>query len=300
MPDESALEVLRALGFNDLEAEVYLFLLSSPAVTAYAAGKALGRPTANVYKAVESLARRGAALIEEGEQRVCRAVPIAELTKQLERAFKASLDQARAVLNNVETAHADERVYKVESVVSVFERCEEMLRRAERVAVIDAFPRSLARIAPWVKAACARGVEVYVEAYAPIEIKAAQIVQAPSPQAVLDMWRCEQLNVVVDGREHLLALLSSDLATVRQAVWSNSLYLSCLHHSGRLCENTLIAALNADRQGRADEALRVLRQHKFFLNSDVPGEQELLGRFTPAQLRPAEQKTRKRQSSRRT
>ena len=98
MTRASALASLRDLGFNDLEAEVYMFLLPSEPITAYRIGRAIGRPTANVYKAVESLARRGAVVIEEGEQRTCRAVPVVDLTKQLERAFRESLDRAKGAL----------------------------------------------------------------------------------------------------------------------------------------------------------------------------------------------------------
>jgi len=286
---DDAVEALRELGFNDLEADVYLFLLSSPPLTAYKVGRALGRPTANVYKAVESLARRGAVLVEEGEQRVCRAVPVGALSRQLERVFRSSLEQAQAALAGLERAQADERVYKLESTPRLFARCEEMLAHAERIAVVDAFPRALERLTPWIAAACKRGVEVFVEAYAPAKIPGAKVVLAPSSQQVLEHWRSEQLNVVVDGREHLLALLSSDLTEIRQAVWSNSLYLSCLHHAGRLCEHTLVAAMEQASLNRPDEVLRLLREHGFFIKSEVPGQQELLARFAvpPADEPPA-------------
>lgn len=55
-----AIELLRQLGLNQLEAEVYAFLLPNEPMTAYAIGTALGKPTANVYKAIEHLARLGA------------------------------------------------------------------------------------------------------------------------------------------------------------------------------------------------------------------------------------------------
>jgi sugar-specific transcriptional regulator TrmB len=53
-----AIELLRQIGLNQLEAEVYAFLLPSEPMTAYAIGTALGKPTANVYKAIERLARQ--------------------------------------------------------------------------------------------------------------------------------------------------------------------------------------------------------------------------------------------------
>ena len=281
MTRASALASLGDLGFNDLEAEVYMFLLPSEPITAYRIGRAIGRPTANVYKAVESLARRGAVVIEEGEQRTCRAVPVADLTKQLERAFRESLDRAKGALTNLQAAPLDERVYKVESVPRLFERRTEMLRRARRVAIVDAFPGALERIRPAILEAARRDVDVFVEAYAPIDLPGVRLAVFPDGARSVETWGSEQLNVVVDGAEHIVALLSSDLTEIRQAVWSNSLYLSCLQHAGRLCEHTVVAMIAALADGKPDDALRLLEEHRFFLRGDVPGQRMLVERLTP-------------------
>lgn len=286
MRSEDAIESLRELGFNQLEAEVYLYLLPSPPVTAYRIGQALGRPTANVYKAVESLARRGAVLVEDGDQRVCQAVPVAELKKQLEKGFQRSLEVMERSLAKLESAPPDERVYKIESAVRLFEQCSQMLDRAQTVVVVDAFPHALERIRPRLLEVLKRGVALYVEAYEPIDLPGARVILVPMGRKSIATWQSEQLNLVVDGREHLLALLTTDLESVRQAVWSNSIYLSCIHHAGRLCEHTLVAMIAASSQGNSKEALRLLTQHRFFFNSQVPGQQELLRRFNSA---PAEE-----------
>ncbi len=293
MSREQTVASLKELGFNELEAEVYLFLLPSPPLTAYAVGRGLGRPTANVYKAVESLARRGAVLVEEGEQRVCRAVPVAELVKQLERGFRGTLSRVEKLLAEHDAAPMDERVYKLESVPRLFERVREMLERARKVAVVDAFPRALERLAPWIVDTCKRGVDVFVEAYAPIDLPGARVAVLPSGAKTLETWRSEQLNLVVDGREHVLALLTSDLSEIRQAVWSNSLYLSCIHHAGRLCEHTLVGMMAAHAAGDTAAALRLLEGHRFFSSSEVPGQAELTERFTPRPGKGKAPRTRK-------
>lgn len=83
---EKCIALLRDLGLNQLEAEIYTFLLPNEPMTAYRVGKAIGRPTANVYKSIENLARFGAVLVEEGTNRVCRAVPVEEFIRQIGRA----------------------------------------------------------------------------------------------------------------------------------------------------------------------------------------------------------------------
>jgi hypothetical protein len=121
---------------------------------------------------------------------------------------------------------------------------------------------------------------VFVEAYAPCAIAGADVVVVEHGPLSIDRWRSEQLNVVVDGREHVAALLSRDLSVVHQAIWSDSLYLSCLMHAGRLAEHTLIKLTRMRRTAGVPTGLkRALEAHPFFANSDVPGQIEMVKRF---------------------
>ncbi len=276
----SAVAVLRDLGLNQLEAEVYAFLLAHEPMTAYAVGRAIGKAPANVYKAVEALSRLGAVMVEEGDKRVCRAVPAREFLSHSRASFLAKAQAAAGVLAGLERDSFDERVYGVESVDEAFERCVAMLGRARKVAVVDAFPQSLERIVPALEKAARRKVEVLVEAYRPIEIQGVSLVVAHTGQSSVDLWGAEQLNVVVDGKEVLLALMSLDLSQVHQGLWSRSLYLACLIHSGLRSEHTIHRILEElnDRGHRSDPR-RVLAEHRFFVSGGVPGQEELHARF---------------------
>lgn len=273
-------DLLRELGLNQLEAEVYVALLPLEPMTAYRLGTLIGKPTANVYKAVEALARRGAVMIQEGETRVISAVPVEEFLRQTERSFLAKTKDLAQQLSSLEREHYDERVYRLESTSQVFERARSMLEeRATKIAIVDAFPACLKALLPSIGKAIERGVVVCVQAYAPVEIPGAEIAVIGFGGNVLDAWRGEQLNVVVDGREHLLALLSEDLSSVAQAVWSHSVYLSCILHAGRLCEQTIVRLLGLPAEELGEQARGLLDQHRFFLRSDVPGHVELRSRF---------------------
>ena len=279
MRDEQ--RALTNLGFNELEAEVYLHLLPNPPATAYAVGKALGRPTANVYKAVEVLARKGAVLIEEGENRLCRAVPLTDFLQQARLSFNQLADDAASRLAHLESAPPDERVYRIDSIELLFGRARTLIESsAQTVVVIDAFPKALNLLQPSIVKAVARGIDVFVEAYTPVDLPGASVAHASVAVGSPEYWGAEQLNIIADGKEHLLALLSRDLQQIHQAVYSSSLYLSCLHHSGRLCEHTLLRLFKAaDEQADAETMRAILRQHRFFSGSNVPGQIELLARF---------------------
>ncbi|HEX8169654.1 MAG TPA: helix-turn-helix domain-containing protein [Thermoanaerobaculia bacterium] len=269
------IEILTSLGLNQLEAEVYVHLLQNEPATAYRIGQALGKQTANVYKAVGVLARRGAVLLEEGQNRVCRAVPVREFIRHTERAFREKTAQAAEALAGAHTPTFDERVYRVESVDAVLERAATMLEKeAKDVAVIDVFPAAFAAIRPSIEKAVRRKVQVHLQTYEPVKIAgtALHVVAHPGQQS-LEHWRSEQLNLVIDARQSLLALMSQELDRVHQAVWTESLYVSVLLHGGITAEQTIHRLLHLGVKNRA------LREHRFFFNSRLRGQQELLARF---------------------
>lgn len=283
MPD--ILGSLIQLGLNPSEAELYAYLVAQPGpVTAYRAGRALGKATANVYKAMESLALKGAVTVEEGEPRLCRAAPPEEFLGQLEQQFQSRKLVAATELAKLGTTPAEERIYRLESVPLVLERARAMLARAERVALVDAFPRTLASLAEAIAQTAARGVEVKVLAYEPTIIPGARITAAPRGATALSFWRSQQLNLVIDGQEALLALVSDDLSQVLQALWTDNLYLSCLLHAGLGMEQTFhaIESLRAT-QDLPPELLALLDQQSFFFNTHLPGQRRLMARHGKGQ-----------------
>lgn len=275
------LEYLRRLGLNQLEAEVYLALLPLEPTTAYRIGKLIGRPTANVYKAVEALARRGAVMVQEGGSRLVSALPVEEFLGKTERTFLETTRQLSEDLRALQQRReVDDSVYRLESGSQVLERVRQMLEdTVQSVAVIDAFPVALEAIRPSIAVAIDRGVEVFVQAYAPVEIDGADVAITEFGEESVASWGGQQLNVVIDGREHLLALLDDSLEGVVQAIWSQSVYLSCILHAGRLCEQTIVKllGLRGKRQFRA-EAIELLESHRFFIHDVVPGHRQLSDR----------------------
>ncbi|HVG23360.1 MAG TPA: helix-turn-helix domain-containing protein [Thermoanaerobaculia bacterium] len=274
----NATELLTQLGLNELEAAIYVHLLQHEPVTAYRVGQALGKQTANVYKAVEVLARRGAVVIEEGETRLCRAVPVKEFLRHTERDFLATTRAAAEQLGKLHQPTFDERVYRIESPAQVFEQAATMLAGADSVAIVDAFPAALRQIRAAVEKAIRRGVKAYVQVYEPTDLPGAILVHPGRSAESLAHWQSEQLNVVADGRQCLLALLSPTLDVVHQAMWSRSLYLSSILHSGLTAEHTLHRLMHA-RGATATQ--KVLGEHRFFLHDEVPGARELMSRFQP-------------------
>lgn len=265
MASDDSIQALMDLGFTGLEAEVYTALLRESPTTGYRVARALGKPVANTYKAIESLELKGAVLVDEAENRMCRAVPPDELLGQLARSFAERREHAAQALARFREAPADDRVYQMRSPEQVMERARQMLERARKVAIVDAFPGPVEALREDLERAAARGIDVAVKAYAPVELAGADVILTPRGPQVLERWPGEWVNLVVDGSEHLLAFLAPGGESVYQAIWSGSAYLSWVYHSA-VSSELVLAAVEARLQ--KDVSIEDLR-------SDLPRMEEL-------------------------
>ena len=273
---ETIKELLLELGLNRLESDVYLFLLTDKPTTAYGIGKGIGKPTANVYKAIESLASKGAVIVEDNRSKICRAVNPNEFIAQFQKNILSKTKIAIELLGNLKPQPSDERSYTIESVPLVFERFEQMMLRCKTIAVVDAFPLTLERVVKPIEEAVKRGVSVFVEAYSKIEIEGADVSLVPVGDKALDHWQSQQLNLVIDGEEHLISLMDNDLKKIKQALWSNNTYMSCMLHAGFMREQTLMKIMDAAEKPKFEKTVKeIISNQKFFYNSDIPGFSKL-------------------------
>jgi sugar-specific transcriptional regulator TrmB len=268
---------LQKLGLNLLEAEVYIYLLSQErSITAYQIGKNLGKPTANVYKAIEALARKGAVIINLGEPRVCRAIPVEEFLGQLVNTFQETTRQAAKSLSCLQNPYPDERIYQLRSVSLIFERFRLVLSKASKIVIVDAFPKAMELVMSTLEETAARGVSVYAICYEPVDIPGTSVVQAHQSDLVLRHWKSQQLNCVVDGQEVLIALMHGDLSDVYQSIWTSSPFMACIIHAGLMREHFFhnIASLK-ERKDFPETLKTILLEHPVFHAVEIPGQKLL-------------------------
>jgi len=271
-------QLLAELGLNNLEAEVYTFLLVNESQTAYRIGKKLSKPTANVYKAIEVLARKGGVLISENEKnRLCTAVSAKEFLQQLQQNFQQQITEAETALSQLEPEYEDEAVYRLESVPLAIERCRNMLKNVKEIAVVDAFPLAFESIRDAVEEAAERGVEIHLQLYSEVELDNITPIYTALGAESIKHWQCQQLNVVTDGEEHLIALFNLNMTELYQAVWSRSLYQSCILHVGLIHEQTIMRLNEAKEDHEAIK--KILNEPRFFRDKEIPGRRKLFTKF---------------------
>ena len=271
------IEDLMQIGLNKLEAGVYLQLLSHPPATAYKVGKLLNKPTANVYKAMDALAEKGAVMIEDNKTKLCKAVPPEEFIGAFQKHLWEKSEKLKNNLQSLQSQEPDQSSYSIRSVALVFEKAINMLKEARKIVVVDAFPETLKKIAPLLTETAKRGVKVYVEAYQPIEIPHTHLITSEIGEKALEHWQSQQLNIMVDGESHLIALLDNSLNKVKQATYSQNIYMSCLLLAGALKEQAIMQLLAITGEDNFEtKAKNILEQVRFFYNTDIPGFDKLM------------------------
>jgi|FLOH01.1.fsa_nt_gi HTH-type transcriptional regulator, sugar sensing transcriptional regulator len=271
---------LKALGFTQLESEIYVQLLGASASSGYAIAQAISKPAANVYKALNSLEKKGAVLIEEGATRLCIPVPVDELLNALQNTFNAQKERAGQFLRQIGKVDEDDKIYRLNQVEQVFEKCRTLLGLAEKTVLIDAFNAALLPLQNEIQQTLARGVQIALQAYEPIELPGLRIFQNPRGESIRENWTGLWLNMVVDSQNFIMAYLSPDLSEVYQAVWSSSRYMTWIYRSALVAEQQL-----SELKGRLLKTndLKSIRELVIdmdtYFNVDVPGYHELQNKY---------------------
>ena len=240
MTTTNATTALLDLGFTEIEARAFCELTRLGPSTGYRLAKAVGKAVANTYQALDALAQKGAVLVDDGESKTWRAVPAAELIAALAARHEQRSQAALAALQTLKAPDAEARLYALKTPDQVLARARAMIAAARQVLLFDLFPGPFAALEPDLARAAAQGVRIAGQVYAP-HATSIETVSHDDTAAQLAAWPGLQVTVIADAREHLTALISRDGERCRHGVWSDSIYLACVQHSGLAAEIILAA-----------------------------------------------------------
>jgi HTH-type transcriptional regulator, sugar sensing transcriptional regulator len=224
-------QILNDLGFTPLESEIYVYLLQQSPGTGYKIAKGIGRSFTNTYKALAGLESRGAILLDKGEHKLFRAVPIEELMDQIEARFREKRRIAVESVKQLPSRDDDNRIYHLATEDQVYERFRQMLRECRKRALIELFPEPCACLRDPVEEAAARGIVVAARVYAGESLAGVHLVQSPFGDANRALWRSQWLALFVDGRQFLLGHLVQGGGGVYECVWSASPFIARTFYS---------------------------------------------------------------------
>lgn len=251
---------LAGLGFTDIEARLYCELAHAGPATGYRLAKAIGKAPANTYQALESLLQKGAVVVDDREARAWRAVPADELIAALKAGFERRSAAAGAALADLERPAPEASLYALKSREAVFAKARAMIAAARDAVLFDLFPTPFGALQPTLEAAAGQGVAVAGLIYEPRATTLRAVVSDAAARSAALHWPGLQVSLAIDGREHLIALLSRDGERVLHGLWSDAPYLACLQHNALAAEIRLCALEGGAAPGAfADLSLLTLR-----------------------------------------
>jgi sugar-specific transcriptional regulator TrmB len=248
---------LQALGFTETEALVYGYLVEHSPATGYRISHAIGKQPANTYKALRSLESKGAIMIESGKSNMCQAVPPDEVLDSLEKQFQRHRLEAKRELQALPSPSMYPGVFHLKSVEQVIQRASVMIGEARKIVLCDLSPGPCEQLTAVLRETAASGVVVACHVYADEEIEGVHTLNMTDRDLESIDWPGQQISVVVDSCEHVLGLLSKDMESVHEAVWSSSNFLSCMQHNHLLAE-LLAVGPRCRYSGPADDVDEVL------------------------------------------
>ena len=274
---DEIVQAVMNLGFNRLEAEVYVYLVEHSPATGYGVAKGLRKTAASVYKVLESLEGKGAVIFSSEKKKMVLAVQPQELLEHLENRFQKDKRKAGESLSRLKPSEAKDLIFQISTYDQVLERAYAILSRCQGIAVVDLFPDVVEPLRDRLESLYQEGKTVLVKVYRPVELNVTELLVSPHGDAVLQAWCGSWLNVVVDATECLLALLGEQ--KVYQAVWSKSAYLSLLNYNGFAAEMRADAYEAAIHDGASGKELKALVAKMVELTlhpPDLQGRAELI------------------------
>jgi len=275
---EECIRAIQSLGFSELEASIYAVLLVEAPLTGYRVSEILGKPVANTYKGIHSLQAKGAILMDNGSTRTLRAVPVDELMGQMESTFRQRRRDVSEALSKLKPAPKDVRVYQLATVDQVIERARQMIRDSHQVVLVCAFPEPLEQLREELDSAVKRGVGIEVKGYVPTLIGGAPISLSSETDYFLNQFPAQEMSVVVDAEQYLIAMMDPSMKSVVQAIWSSSVLLSFFHYDGLYNEFILTRITKLIAAGASNEELKLALERAYPL-TQTPGFLSLVSSF---------------------
>ena len=278
---QDIIDRLYAIGFNKLEAEVYITLLQESPLTGYRIAKLLGKAAPNTYSALESLREKGAVVVDEGmANKLYSAVALDDYFQQLESFLHNSNHFLQENIHRLSSSSRENKIHWLHSYEQLEQRMLSMISHSVYTVIVDAFPSLLNAILPHLIQAAKDGVRIVINAYEPIAVPGCQVIVKSNAQKVMKMWAGDWINIAADGREFLISEVSRDSSRTVHALWSNSSFLSFFLFNGFRYEIMFSRLAHTLRElGYGQEADAVLQELSGLNIAGLPGYMDLLDRF---------------------
>jgi len=151
---------LRALGFTEHEARVYVSLLANKPATGYEISKDTGLPRGNVYSTIEAMVNKSVAQPIGSHPRKYIPVPAEEVLRRIRSRTDRSCDRVLEVLRGMNDAGDVDYVWHIWGLDEMRSKIQHLIRGARHHISVEGSDASIAAHEADLRDAAHRGVDV--------------------------------------------------------------------------------------------------------------------------------------------
>lgn len=261
------IRMLMDVGLSDLEARIYIVLLSESGLSGYRIAKTLGKTIPNVYRALHSLRSKGAVVLDDSSgTELYSAITLASFLKRQKVNLESRILAVEESFKDLDELPGDDGIYRLDNIEQVIMKASDMLDSSGSQVVVIADPLPLGMIQSHLSDAAERGVGVMVRSYFPVTIAGCDVFTWLR-RTKRQPWPGQWLSIVADGSQLITAFIAGE-DRITNALWTNNRYLSLLLHHGMSSDIIHGRALTMVREGVSpdrvvEEILRLTEKHVF-------------------------------------
>ena len=266
MKNDTLLHLLRDLGLNELEANIYIWLLENKRSTGYKIAGQIGKPVANTYKALKSLQNKGAVMSDSSSGTIYfDTIPIEEFLNKIENEFKTKREQIVDEVKKLEVQQEPTGIYELQSKELVFEKVNSMIKSAQNTLLIDGFPAPMKIIKQYLSADRPKDINIYVKNYSGDDIDNVHQLKANFDDLPISELNGQWLVVLKDTKESLIAFFNKDGSELIHCIWTKDPFISFVLFNGSLYEfnfTEVCEQVYSDESNKIENMKSIIERYK--------------------------------------
>lgn len=242
---ESLKDMLKDIGLNNLESEIYLTLVQMPGITGYKVASLISKAVANTYKALNQLENKGLVVCSESDgSKAYSAIQIDEYLDRLENEFAEKRKNILIKMNEIKVKQTSFGNYYLTDKNQVFERAKMMINTANVALLIDVFPYPFSEIKTTIEQkSLDKKINLHLKLYNHDEINCVNVIHAFNGERVIQELHGSWLIICKDSSESLICVFNRETNELLHAVWSTDPFLCLTLFNGLANEFMLIDIL---------------------------------------------------------
>ena len=161
---ESIIEKLQKFGLNQYEAKAYAALLRTGTANAYAICKESGIPRARIYDVLESITKRGLAMVEESSENAKSYTPVPSkvFLERIKEEWENDYEDVKVNLEELETEDKKQEIYvfTVKGTENITAYCRQLLKGAEHHVILSVWSQMYDLLRPELESCKERGCRI--------------------------------------------------------------------------------------------------------------------------------------------